>query len=462
MLNLDELEKELSWGMRNPWGTGITDVFELRPSILLPCLPDFSRQAAMDLYRKHGFVSVGFPGSSAFRIATHHGIRLFPFIRIRARDAGPKDPAVQNLCRLVGGREDLFLVIELSGLTSLRPLQFLLENAAAPLVSGIQGGSAILSNQPPAPPLPRSPRLDWSLFPASVLRRKLEATSALARRKRKKTEEYRKILVVLSPNDLPSAEEEGAEEPPESDIRLVAQMLGEVMLAGGDFDVRLVGGRFCGINRQGKPLIPQRPAVSYIRASGRTLEFHTGNSFSFEGEKKTGLREELGLEDRGGSPSPPSASLSIEYSFQHDSPMLSIAAEIRYPRFAAGLTVDEYAPLALSLLDLGRGRSAIVEASAPDGSAASYDISDRNGQVIVPGASHRVRLPGGEWLLLRAAPQERRCWGLFPFRITRVLGRRFLEVNPFGSYAPINADALSARRERFSLLIGIGEGSRDR
>ena len=26
LLNLDELDKELSWGLKNPWGTGLTDV----------------------------------------------------------------------------------------------------------------------------------------------------------------------------------------------------------------------------------------------------------------------------------------------------------------------------------------------------------------------------------------------------------------------------------------------------
>src|SRR5208283_2393162 len=36
LLNIDELEREVSWGLRNPWATGITDVLGIRPRTMVP------------------------------------------------------------------------------------------------------------------------------------------------------------------------------------------------------------------------------------------------------------------------------------------------------------------------------------------------------------------------------------------------------------------------------------------
>jgi hypothetical protein len=231
-------------------------------------------------------------------------------------------------------------------------------------------------------------------------------------------------------------------------------MQGEVMLAGSEFDVRLLGGRFCGISRGGNSLGPRRMASSYMRVSGRLGVFRTINAFSIEGEEKTGLREELRWEGDVSTGRASQAALSVEYSFLRDSPLLSISAEIRYPRFDSNLEVDEYAPLALTLIELGRAPSATVEARAPDGSASSYAISGGTGSPPVLGASVRVRLPGAENIFLHLSPAMD-PWGIFPFRIVRSGMRRFLEVNPFGSYSPMGAGTLSARFESYSISLGI-------
>ena len=129
---------------------------------------------------------------------------------------------------------------------------------------------------------------------------------------------------------------------------------------GRDFDVKLSGGRFCGITQHGSWLLPSRPALSYLRMQGRTTPFRTLSSFSFEGENGTGLREELGIEGENGT------RLSIEYSFCDDSPLLSVNAEISYPRLGAARVVEEYAPLAIALAQLPKGGSVTIEAIAPD------------------------------------------------------------------------------------------------
>jgi hypothetical protein len=288
-----------------------------------------------------------------------------------------------------------------------------------------------------------------------MVRDALEAVAPLARKRRKKTEEYREILSILSPGAPRGQEREdetGGGGATAMEARLpVAHMLGEVTLAGSDFDVRLSGGRFCGIVRRGEALLPARPARSFIRVGGRTQSFRTKSSFSFESDSGTGLREELVLDGPAGL----GASLDIEYTFRDDSPLLTILADIRYPRLGADDVVEELTPFSIALAEC-RAASASVEASAPDGSTAVYTVSGRDGWVAVPGAAHAIVLRGGGRLVLRFAREEARRWGLPFFRVARSFGRKaILEVNPFGCPAPLPVRLVSDSRRTFALLLGI-------
>jgi hypothetical protein len=230
-------------------------------------------------------------------------------------------------------------------------------------------------------------------------------------------------------------------------MRLVAHMLGEVILAGREFDVRLNGGRFHGLVRKGSDLTPPGPAGSYLKLRGRPRSFRTVSSFSFDSGAGTGLREELKLEGFS------EGTLSIEYGFREESPLLCISAEIHYPVLDPAGVVEEYSPLTLALSE-GR-EPAWVDSSAPDGSKGRHLLSPGSGWVAAPCASLRVRNPRGGWLVLRFPPTEGRGWGLPFLRLRRAMGRYVLEANPFGSYGPVPASALSGKRERFTLEMGV-------
>jgi hypothetical protein len=234
-------------------------------------------------------------------------------------------------------------------------------------------------------------------------------------------------------------------------MRLVAHMLGDVALAGRDFDVKLSGGRFCGITRRGSWLLPSRPALSYLRIQGRTTPFRTLSSFSFEGENGTGLREELGIEGENGS------RLSIEYSFCDDSPLLSVSAEISYPHLPDTRIVEEYAPLAIALAELPKGGTITLEAIAPDESATTITLAEKSGWVLLPGAVHRIVRADGGSIRLQFSPRDGKRWGIPFFRVVKARGGRYLEMNPFGSYAPVPAAVLGGKRETFSLLLGLDD-----
>lgn len=450
LLSLDELDKELAWGLKNPWTTGVTDAFGVRTSVLVPRMPDLWRPQAVDAYRRHGFTRIGIAGGGAFRLFRHPaGVEVFPFVRVHVAEAKPSR-------RPFPPRGDLFVMLDLTGLASLRPLEALFSQAIDPLLPVASATLVAFAGvAAKAPGRPSGPRFDRDLFPPPLVRDALEAVAPLARKRRKKPDEYREVLSALSPGAPRDHGSEGTSEDERGaamEGRLpVAHMLGEVTLAGSDFDVKLSGGRFCGIARRGEALLPAQPARSYIRVAGRTHSFRAKSSFSFESDDGTGLREELVLDGLAGQ----GASLGIEYSFHDDSPLLTILADIRYPRLGGDGVVEEVSPFSIALAEC-RGACASVEASAPDGSTAVYTVSRRDGWVAVPGAAHVIALRGGGRLVLRFAREEARRWGLPFFRVARPFGgKALLEVNPFGCPGPLPARYVSGRSRSFALLLGI-------
>lgn len=447
LLSIDELEKELSWGLKNPWAAGLTDVFGVRPSILAPRMPDFQRPKAVAAYRRHGFQRIGIASDEAFHLRRHpSGVEVFPFFRVPAA-------AQRASRRSLPPRGDLFLMLDLTGLSSQGPLEALFPEMIDPLLPfatvAFPGPAEASVGRAPLPMA--GPRFDCAMFPPTLMRDRLEAIAPLSRKRRKKAEEYQKALSALSPVFQLNREPAGASAETMQARFPVAHMLGEVTLAGSDFDVKLSGGRFCGIMQRGEPLLPPRPALSFLRVAGRTHSFRTKSSFSFESDGGTGLREELAMDGAVGQ----GATLDIEYTFRDDSPLLTIAADILYPPLAEDAILEECVPFSIALAELRAGTAAI-EASAPDGSLAAHTLSDRDGWTAVPGASHAVALRGGSRLVLRAAPEEARRWWLPFFRVSRAFGRRpILEVNPFGSSAPVPGRWVSGRRQSFALLLGI-------
>jgi hypothetical protein len=446
LLNLDELEKELSWLLKNPWETGITDQMDLRPTILIPRMADLARPDAWKLYCKHGFALIGIGGLSGSPLIPVGG--CFTVTRLRIASGENPNRTSRQLRRLLATRGDIFVLLDLSGLKDAGPLESIIgelsDRERFSLITEVEH-----STTASAPP-PGAFCADWSSLPLPTLHSRLDAIAGIARKKKKKNEEYCELLSALGREEAVPSPDSGRAEGSANAMRLVAHMQGEVTLAGRAFDVRLHGGRFHGITRRGVDLLPAISARSYVRVDRTTTHFKTRSSFSFEGEDGTGLREELGFGGQDG------ALLSIEYSFRDDTPFLQISVEICYPRMADGATVEEYAPFGLVLKELARGEEATVEASAPDGSASSIGLSG-NGSVVLPGAEHRVKLAGGGCIVLCYAPREARRWGIPSFRVIRVRGRRLLEVNPFGSYAPTAGAALGGKRETFCLLLGVEE-----
>ena len=450
VLTIDELEREVAWGLKNPWATGVSDVLGVLPQVLVPRVADVLRPAAWKVYGDQGFTLIGvFPDTSGKVLEAPAGCH--PFVTIMVSSWTPGGPAAQRLRRLLSSSTEVSIQLDLSGIREPETLRLLLASPA-----GVFGGRSPefspfgeAPDRLPAGPPSRAGRLDWTPFSPAGLHAALEETAGISRKKRKKNEEYETLLGRMGSIGDFAAPEAEKKHDPRRQLRLVAHMLGDVSLAGSEFDVRLQGGRFSGVTRQGRELMPMRPARSFVRARGSVWQYRTVSSFSFESDHGTGLREELRIDGREDSV------ISVEYSFRDDSPLLSIALEIRFPSLPAGVSVDEYAPLALPLRLLKKGESAAIEVAAPDGSTSSVTVSEETGSVFAPGAQHRIRREDGGWIVLYFAAPGGSAWGLPSFRIGRNRGARVLEANPFGSFTPQPGRTVSGKHACFVLRLGL-------
>jgi hypothetical protein len=455
LLGLKELDREIAWGLRNPWSTGLADVLGRKPAAIAPRLADLDRPGASALFLRHGLTLVGTAAvDRPLTFSGHYGVRVFPYTRLPLEGAGCQslDADLRRLMALSG---DVFVMIDLAALPHAPA-------AAAPLIetfaervlgSGRSIGplaEAALEGetQQPADGRASTEIAEWRLFPATTLRRRLEAAEGLRRKRRRRSDETRDLLALLSAaTPDPSVP---APSPPRryADRGLIAHMQGEATLSGDIFDVHLAGGRFCGLARGREALTPQRPAVSWLRVNGRTLIARGRSAFSFEGDDGTGLREDLVLE--------PGGSVVVDYTFRGEHPYLAVEASYTFPAFTPDTVVDEWAPLAFALAEVPAGREMPVAFEAPDGSTGTCLVAERDGWRPAAGSRFRVKSGDVEIVLANGADGGG-GWGLFLFRVAKVgTGRRVLEVNPFGAAGPFAAAPLAGSRGSFGFTIGLG------
>jgi hypothetical protein len=460
LLALDELEKELAWSVANPWRTGIRDLFGVRTAGCAPLFPDFGRPRIFQSYEKSGFHFVGIERDGEAERWKADGLDLFSYRKVLAK-ASARSPSPE-IRRAVGEKGDLLLMVEIPPAADKGTVGDFFEDLFR-FIEAVGGecvtfGDVFSSRKISAAPFP-SPA-SCSRIPAQLLRWKLALSSPLQKKRRKKGEEYLQILEGLSlPGDAASYREDARF--PDASVRhpkgktLVSHMQGEVTLAGMCFDARLTSGRFCGITRQGRFVLPNILAASFITINGKTYHFRSGSTVSFEGETGTGLRDDLVLEgsreirDAAGH-------LTVEYEFRGDMPELFISAVVRYPRLSAVQTVDALAPLVISLIAAKGAEVAALHVVCPDGSEASYRITGADGWKGIPGMSWSLDSPEGR-IFLHCAPPGERKWGLCFFRLVKRRGSSILEANPFGSPIPIAGRLVSGKVEALGLLIGLGE-----
>jgi len=457
LLTHDELEKELEWGLHNPWSTGMADLFGSAPDLLMPRLPDLARESARALYRQMGFHSIGVP-VGVMPAPDGTGLKTVPYLRI---PDGAGSPGIGAAGRSALSRHDRpLLLIDIA-----RILRAGASAQDAPSLSILDAAlDAALRIAVAAGPLGPLFRLlpvsgnqadcsEWDGIRPHELRRAMISVGELRRKKRRKNEEYQKILSLLAGTDKETQEEvpaAGEADPVPRNRTPIAHMQGEVLLAGSDFDVILEGGRFCGIASKGRMVVPRIPAESSLTLHGTRLAFRTVSATSFEGDGCTGLREELRLERLGGS------TMAVDYFFLDGFPHLLIHVEVIWPELGRDAPVDACVPFGMRLFPLESQEEVLIHSCGSDGDVMRLTRDMRGCTGICACGSFLHIAKGNDGVTLSFPTSAGATQGMVPFRIVEDGKGAWLEANPFGNWSRFLSDWTAGRTECFTFAIGIG------
>jgi hypothetical protein len=449
LLSQDELEKEVGWSLRNPWSTGVADLFGSAPDLLMPRLPDLARGSARALYREMGFRSIGVP-MGASTAANEDGPTPVPYVRIPDAAGSPNG----GLLRGVLSRRDApLLLIDLSRILDSGSPSLLdaVLRAAARLTAFTGPWSSLFLLLPARDSAARCD--GWDGIQPDAVRRRLMTVGALRRKTRRRNDEYRRILPLLTEGRGTERREDGCAEealPAPQGRTLLAQMQGEVSLAGRDFNVLLSGGRFSGITCAGRTVLPRFPAESSLTVRGARLAFRTSSAFSFEGDGCTGLREELQLERHHKS------SMMVDYFFLEGFPHLLIHVDVAWPDLGRDAPIDACVPFGMRLFPVHATEEILIHGSGPKENVLRISSGMRGGAATAVSGSFLHVSRGNDGVTLSFPTASGSSPGLVHFRVVKDGNGSWLEANPFGNWSAFRSDWADGRRECYSLAIGVG------
>lgn len=451
LLTLKDLENELKWAWTNPWKEGIEDQLGWKPEAMTTPAADLLRVSAREIYAASPFhLLLGADGNSVARLggnlaAAPSSIALtnlsarrlakalkaaygeadvdhcFLIIDPIETDASRTEAALRLAARLAGARRSMRFA-------SLR------ETELSDGAEGVDGFPATVW-------IPTDPT-------TRMARRRAPEGAALGRRSG--TEASRRRLERLAPIDLSEGTPGVAGERLRPRERtLVADMTGDISLGEGPVEVRFSNGNFAGFDREGTPLLARAASRSYCAFGGCEAPFGVVSAFSFEDEACRGLRVVQGLAgERVVTP----GRLVVDFFFHEECEELLASVQILYPQFAHAEYVDRYALLEIPLFELGPGSAVEIEGEYPRGERYAHSVTKMLPPFQLPGRSFLFRTDRAEFRITFPSLEQDQV-ELLPVRIEQTDRGFTLWINPRGSYARVQASALSGMEEQFSLSL---------
>ena len=489
LLAAEELDKELAWCRRNPWGIAVKSLLGQEPRHLLPLAADLARETLDGVYGRHGFESVGlaepleraaarFAGPGRAGRAAGRAAYRFPAGRREgravlypawvvgadggARPAGRQEPSALLAAAGLAGRQPLFLLLEPDGgpdADPAGPRPLLL-----PLLRALESRFQLefptleeaLAAEPPAPgeeASARPPAADpLPLLCPSVLEAAARAEALRARVRRRTDADLRGVLEALgsSPARARAAVRPREARRPAEPI-LIAAMSGLVSLQGDSLSATFADGRLSGLQRAQAWTLGAGPADSYLIAGDRFLPLESESAFSFEQGQDSGLRSVLKAGLDGGQ-----VELVIQACFREGREDLELDFRLRFPELSPGLDIQGVVPLELPVFALAGGEQATVSAELLGGGSHTAVLEAEEGETLFTGSRLSLRKSrGGPALVLSSgAPTGVLVLGVRVIRLRRGL---HLLASPFGARFAAPARLYSGRTLGFALRLGLEE-----
>jgi hypothetical protein len=477
LLAAEELEKELGWCRRNPWGSGAKALLGQEPRHLLPLAADLAREALDGVYGRHGFESVGLAEPLEYALARFAGQRratycfpaesrpgraaLYPAWVMTAgggaRPIGRPEASVLQAAAGLVGRQPLFLLLEPGGegrreagsllANLLRTLearfqpQFLSLDEALTLGEAPSAGGV----RPGAPdPLP--------LLCPTALEAASRAEALRAKPRRRTDADLRAVLETLGGfTPRPQAAARPRETRRAAEPTLIAAMSGLVALQGDGLAATFADGRLSGLQRAQTWALGAGPADSYLIAGGRFLPLESDSAFSFEQGQDSGLRSVLKAPLDGGE-----VELIIQACFREGQEDLELDFRLRFPELSPELGLQAVVPLELPVFALSHGERAAVSGELLGGGSFTSILGAEEGERLFTGSRLRLHKAGGGPALIFSpgAPSGVVILGVRVIRLRRGL---HVLARPFGGRFKAPARLYSGRTLSFSLRLGLEE-----
>lgn len=445
LLALREVERDLRWAVRDPWGGGTDRVVRTSTVAIFPFHPDFGRPGMLPAYRAAGFDTAVFlcRPSRVTRYAPvlqepESGLRLLPVIRAsadtpaqaRTLSATAKGPGARTFFLLFDGKD--------------RGAE-----AARALLARLSRRHTLRFHALPAPELPSQTVTTAEL--AAMADVALPCTpgarhqwlSAEPLRRSARNADARALLGALA-HRTPGLVEVPAGELPIPTRLHTSVMPGLVTLSGASFDVRLDGGALAGISRRGEPLFPLAKLRSYITVGRAVRPFTVLSAASFEDGPARGLRAAMSVE--GGA-------LVVDYAFVDRCDALLVDVHASYPALPAACSA--VVPFALAI-DLPPGTDGVkVQCLADDAVRREITLpaGRRSAAPETAAGTAFVIETGGQSLCLSFPERRGLTYRPLQCMVVQDRGTRVLLLNPLGTFHPAEAPAYSSMREQLTLLL---------
>ncbi len=491
LLAAEELEKELDWCRRNPWGGGARSLLGQEPKHLLPLAADLTRETMDGVYGRHGFETVGLaepleaalvPFPAKARAANRPHRRSYRFLLRPGRSPGraalyrawvwplgvglPLEAPVLQAAAALAARQPLFLLLELADEARsedrrepspvLAPLLQALEARFRPeflsLEQALEGGAQTRAagEAGEAGEAPDSARADpLPLLCPAALEAAARAESLRTRSRRRTDADLRAVLETFgSPQPRPR----GAQRPREArrpEATLIAAMSGLVALQGEGLAATFADGRLSGLQKAQSWALGAGPADSYLIAGGRLLPLESESAFSFEQGQDSGLRSVLQAPLDGGQ-----VELVIQACFREGQEDLELNLGLHFPELSPKLDLQGVVPLELPVFALAEGEKADISGELLGGGSISRTFAAEEGERLYTGARLRLRKAGsGPALVFSPCVPS----GVVVLGVRVIRFRRGLHVlaSPFGARFAAPARMYSGRTVSFSLRLGL-------
>ncbi|MBN2738823.1 MAG: hypothetical protein JXR70_17705 [Spirochaetales bacterium] len=462
-LSTNECKFELAWNIENSWKSGIKDVFDYKPEILLPKLADLYRKESIEHYIQQGFNKIAIPAEN-FHYFNHNLKQfetLFDFDYFIYDSIFPDLPIEvnRNLKKGIGkGLRDFILFLDLQASDIISSESEQNQNLASFLQKlnhkyRIQFKSLQDEN--------KKTELHDIVFQDKCHERTLYSHTASNRgllqnlhKKRKDFLDQNKIhdvLIELSPLGNRKLSTHPPKElfPPATRFN-DASMPGEARMAGSMFTVIFQGGQITDMEANGKTFLCSRPGRSYIQYKNAIQEAENISTFSVMDETLHGLRD-IQLMSHKDWASP--MKMITDYFFIDEFPFLLCAVHIDYPEFNKKGNLQSIAPYELTLFEMEAGDELVVTAYS-DSFDYRETVRAKQSQYLLAGNYFCFNYRQQN-IIIGFPSQIDPTIGSMEFRVKEQDEKYLFQANIFGTYLNSSISDWDKKSEEASFFIGL-------